>query len=188
MGYKLNLTDDEVKQAKGNNFDVLPDGTYGAVVYDIKQEISKSSGSPMYTINYKITSTPGKGRRIRAWYSFQPKALFKLNELNKALGLPVPDKGGEYEIPDPDEYLSEEVNLVIGKRSYETVATDKDVENGVLADENGVVGPEGEPVKEGDPITKFQNEVRKVFPYDEDRHTSAEEDAEERAASGLYLS
>lgn len=192
MGYTLNLTKDEAKSAAGGGFEPLPVGTYGAVVYDVTQSASKSSGNQMYTINFKITSEHGKGRKVRAYYSFSPKALFKLVELNKAIGLPVPSKnGGDFEIPDADEYLSEEVNIQLSLDPYASVATADDVEaNKTAEDEDKILNSDtGEPVtEEGEPVVKYRNGVKRVFAYDESRHTDPDAEDSEGPEGNLYLS
>jgi hypothetical protein len=174
MGFKLNLTKDEITAAQGGGFPVLPKGTYGAVIYSCKQEISKSSQQPMFTIDYKLTDGPvpvGK-RRIRAWYSLTPKALFKVIELNKAVEFPYPNKDtvGEFEFAEPDEYNSIPVLVKIEVEDYASVSTETDVEQGVLNSETG------EPVTaEEEPVTKQRNVVARVLKYDEDKITTADD-------------
>lgn len=159
MGFKLNLTNDEIKNAQGGNFKPLPAGTYGAIVFESVQKNSKA-GNPMFEINYKITEGPaGINRKIKSWYVLSGKGLFKLVELNKATDFPYPDKNtpaGEFEFPEADEYLGKEVNLVLDVEDY----------NGVDAD--------------GKDATLQRNVVKRVLPYDADAITT-EEDAEDAA-------
>ena len=64
MGFKLNLTSDEIKKAQGGSFQPLPAGTYGAIVFDVAEKTSKA-GNDMYEIDFKITEGPeGIGRRV----------------------------------------------------------------------------------------------------------------------------
>lgn len=189
MGVKLNLTNDEIKKAQGGGFETLPAATYGASIYTSELKKSKSSGNPMYQIDFKITEGPaGIGRRVRGWFVLTGKGLFKLVELNKATGFPYPDKStpaGEFEFPDADEYLGIKVNIKLDIQEYESVATERDVENGVLNSETGL------PVQEeGEPVTKTQNNIAKVLEYDEDKITTAEEleaGESEQASGGLFL-
>jgi hypothetical protein len=188
MGIKINLTPDEIKGAQGQAFAPLPDGVYGAKVYTSEYKLSKSSNKPMYQIDFKIVEGPtGIGRRQRAWFSISGKALFKGVELLKALGHEYPDKNtpaGEFEFPDADEFLGELVNIRLEQEEYASVATERDVENGVLNAETG------EPVtEEGEPVTKTQNRVARVAPYDADKITTAEEleERESAEAGGLFL-
>lgn len=165
MPISINLTNDEIKKAQGG-FEPLPEGTYGAVIYAAKYGPSKSSGNPMYTIDYKITEGPeGKGRKLKGWYSLAPHALFSVIGLLKATGHPYPTKdtpAGEFEFPDADEFVSEEVNLKIVQEPYETVDD------------------------EGKDVTQQRNVVKNVYPYDADKISSADDVAGEDA-SGVFL-
>ena len=133
MGFKLNLTSDEIKNAQGGGFKPLPAGTYGASVYDVTEKTSKA-GNDMYEIDFKITEGPeGIGRKQRGWFVVSGKALFSVVGLLKALDFPYPSKDtpeGEFEFPDGDEFLGREVNLKITQEAYETENEDGEVEVG----------------------------------------------------------
>lgn len=165
MGFKLNLTNEEIKKAE-SGFTVLPAGIYGATVYDAKEGTSKA-GNDMYILDFKITDGPeGVGRKIRSWFTVAPQALFSLIALHKALGFPYPNKDteeGEFEFPDADEYLGKEVNIQITQEPYQTVDD------------------------EGEEITAFRNNVKKVFKADPDKVSSAEDVEEAAASSKLFL-
>lgn len=183
---KLNLTNDEIKKAQGNRFEPLPAGTYGAVVYTSTLGESRAKNT-QYIIDYKITEGPtGIGRRVRAWYALTAKALFKLIELNKATDFPYPTSAadledGGFEFPEADEYVGIPVNITLEVQEYESVATSFDVTNGTLNSETG------EPVEEeGEPVTKTQNNVKRVAPYDADK-ISTDEDVADTEKSGLFL-
>lgn len=164
MGFTLNLTKENIEQAKGNSFEPLPKGTYGARIYEAKVKSSKNSGNPMYEINYKVNYN-GSERKIRGWHVIQGPGSFSSRNLLKALGLPVPEGEGEFEFPDADELIGEELNLKLDVRSYETLA-------GVRVEE----------------VTRYQNNVAGTFPYDEDRHTvEGDDDGYGGAAPGGKL-
>lgn len=164
MGFKLNLTADEIKNAQGNNFKPLPAGTYGAIIFDVTEKQSKK-GNDMYEIDFKITDGPdGIGRKQRSWFVIKGDALFAYVGLAKATDKPYPAKGdeGEFEFPDGDEFLGLEVNIKIALDPYET------------EDDEGKV------------VTAYRNKITKVFKYDPDRIDVAEDDAEE-ASTGNFL-
>lgn len=165
MGFKLNLTADEIKNAQGGNFKPLPAGTYGAVVYDVTEKQSKA-GNDMYEIDFKITEGPeGIGRKQRGWFVVSGKALFAVVGLLKALDFPYPDKTtepGTFEFPDGDEFLGREVNIKIDQEAYET------------EDEDGNV------------VTAYRNNLKRVFAYDPDKITEADDD-EDAPAAGNFL-
>ena len=165
MGFKLNLTNDEIKTAQGGGFKPLPEGVYGAIVFDVKEKQSKA-GNDMYEIDFKITEGPeGIGRKIRSWFTVSGKALFSYVGLAKATGKPYPDKtteAGEFEFPDGDEFLGDEVNLKIVQEAYETEDDD------------------------GEVVTAYRNTIKRVFAYDPDKITT-EIDDEDAPASGNFL-
>ena len=172
MGIKLNLTGEEIGNAQGGNFKPLPEGTYGAVVYDSKFKKSKAQND-MYELEFKITDGPeGIGRKIRGYFTLTAKALFKVIELNKATDMPYPTKkwaeehpGEDFEFADADEYLSKQVNLVVIQEPYESVDEDDN------------------------PVTLYRNNIKYVRAYDEDKHTTAD-DVEAKGdakTGGLFL-
>lgn len=162
MGFKLNLTADEIKSAQGGGFPPLPAGTYGAVIYEVAEKRSKA-GNDMYEIDFKITEGPeGIGRKIRGWFVISGKALFSYVGLAKATDMPYPDKDtapGMFEFPDGDEFLGKEVNLKIDQEAYETEG-----EGGSIA-------------------TAYRNTIKRVFAYDPDKISGGDEEA----GSGNFL-
>lgn len=165
MGFKLNLTAAEIKTAQGGSFPPLPEGTYGAVIYEVVEKQSKA-GNDMYQIDFKITEGPeGIGRKQRGWFVVSGKALFSVVGLLKALGLPYPTKdtpAGEFEFPDGDEFLGREVNIKLSQEGYET------------EDASGNV------------VTQFRNNVKSVFAYDPDKiDEAADEDSAPSAGNFL---
>lgn len=164
MGFKLNLTNEEIKKAE-SGFTPLPAGIYAATVYDAKEAVSKA-GNDMYVLDFKITDGPeGIGRKIKSWFTVKADALFSLIALHKAVDFPYPDKNtpaGEFEFPDADDYLGKEVNIQITLEPYQSVDDD------------------------GEEVTLFRNNVKKVLKADPDTVSSAD-DVEEAASSGLFL-
>src|SRR5690606_15474307 len=108
------------------------------------------AGKPMYEIDFKITEGPaGIGRKQRGWFSLAPNALFSTIDLLKALDLPYPKKdtpAGEFEFPDAEDLVNEQVNIKLVKEPYLTLGEDED-------------GNEVE-------VTAFRNGVKRVTKYD----------------------
>ena len=162
MGKTINLTQDEVNQAKGI-FKPRPEGIYGAVIYSAKEAVAKSSGNDMFVIEYKTTEGQGKpGRKLTAYYSHSKPAWFKLRELLKATGFTINDKAGEQELPDPEEFLGIAVNLAVTIEDYDSVDDD------------------------GNDIVRQRNTVNKVHVYDEDK-IDTEAPSEDDAPSENFL-
>lgn len=165
MGFKLNLTSDEIKKAQGGSFPPLPAGTYGAIVFDVTEKQSKA-GNDMYEIDFKITEGPeGIGRKQRGWFVVSGKALFAVVGLLKALDMPYPNKEtqpGTFEFPDGDEFLGRDVNIKITQEAYETEGDD------------------------GEVVTAYRNNISRVFAYDPDKITESE-DVGGAPAAGNFL-
>lgn len=167
MGFKLNLTNDEIKQAQGGGFPTLPAGTYGALIFENVQKKSKA-GNQMFEVNFKITEGPaGINRKIKSWFVLSGKGLFKIVELHKALGaedggFPIPNKSGEYEFPEADDYLGKQVNIVLDVEPWETVDED------------------------GNDATRTRNTVKNVRAYDPDKITTEDELEDEDADASAF--
>lgn len=164
MGFKLNLNNDEIKAAQSTGFPVLEEGIYGAVIYTAVQKKSKS-GNEMFEIDFKITDGPsGIGRKQRGWFVLAPQALFAVVGLNKAVGFPVPSKDtvtdGAFEFAEAEEYVGLKVNVFLEVQPYESVDED------------------------GEDVTKFQNNVKRVTKYDESKVLGADVPD---TKSGLFL-
>lgn len=165
MGFKLNLTNDEIKEAsKSSNFEPIPEGVYGAVIYTAVEGQSKAKND-MYTIDFKITDgATAIGRKQRGWFTIAPQALFSIIGLHKAIGFPYPNKdtpAGEFEFPDADEYLGHKVNILINQTPFDSVDEET-----------------------GEAVVKYQSNVKRVYAYDPDKVTGVEV---ESADSGLFL-
>lgn len=77
-----------------------PDGTYPAVIDEVEEKESQSSGQPMLVVKWKITEGKNKGTMLWDNLSLQPQALWRLKGLLEALGEDVPDSSMEVDIGD----------------------------------------------------------------------------------------
>ena len=152
MGFTIKLTKENIEQAKGGSFEPLPKGVYGATIVSAKVGNSKSSGNPMYTIEYNVEHSGGRTRKIKGWHVIAGPGSFSSANLLKALGLPFPGKdteAGEFEFPDGDELIGETLNVKVGVQSYETINPDT-----------------------GEEETRYSNNIAGTFPYDENMHSA----------------
>lgn len=167
MGFKLNLTAQEVKDAQGG-FTPIPEGIYAATIFDAKTAVSKA-GNDMYVLDFLITDGPEvrKNFKLKSWFTVKANALFSLIALHKAIDFPYPNpkelaEGGEFEFPDADEYLNHQVLIKV------------------------VLDPYMGENDEGETVKMFRNSIKTVLKYDESKITSAE-DAEAPASDDLFL-
>lgn len=167
MAFKLDITAKDIEESVGKTFEPLSPGVYGAIIVESVVKNSKK-GNLMYANNYRITGGPeGIDRKIRGWHVIQGPGAFSSASLLKALGLPYIKKGmteqelADFEFPDGDELIGQELNLKIKNEPYKGM------------DDNG------------DEITKYQDSIGGTFPYDEDKHTEPEEDEEDSGGGGL---
>lgn len=159
MGFKLNITPEDIKNATGNTFEPIPEGIYGATIVEAVVKDSKA-GNPMYALNLRISEgATGIGRKIRSWHVIQGPGSFSSAALLKALDLPYLKKGmteeeiADFEFPDADDLIGRELNVKIKVESYEGLDEDT-----------------------GEAETRYRNNVAGTYKYDPDRHTELEED------------
>jgi len=57
------------------SFEAIPKGVYPAVLDDLKYEISKNSGQPMWNARFTITDGQYTNRKLFTYMSFSEKAL-----------------------------------------------------------------------------------------------------------------
>ena len=168
MGFKLTVTKKDIDNAVGGNFEPIPAGVYGSRITNAIVKDS-SKGNPMYMVDHLIIEgATGIGRKLKSWHVIQGPGSFGSTNLLKALDFPVLRKGmtdeeiEDYEFPDPDELIGLELNIKLEVESYP-----------------------GMDEETGEEVTRYRNNVKGTFKYDEDRHTELEEDDD--SASGSLL-
>lgn len=88
MGLKVLINLDGIEDYE---FTVVPAGVYNAVVDTSETQLLKSQGGGDYlTIRFAIADGDYRGVRVLERFSLQPKALWKLKRLLKAVGYPIP--------------------------------------------------------------------------------------------------
>lgn len=88
MAVKVILNFDGVDDRE---FAVVPAGVYNATVDTSETQLLKSQGGGDYlTIRFAVADGEYQGVRILERFSLQPKALWKLKRLLKAVGYPIP--------------------------------------------------------------------------------------------------
>lgn len=171
MAFTLDLTGEEIKEAtKSREWKPLPEGIYGGVIYEAEQKLS-SNKNEMYVITLKVLEGPSAGRTIRTYVTMAKNTIFATNALFKAVGMEdyVVTKddistGKSITFPDADELLAKQVNFKVKHEPY------------IGEDENG------------DDVTKFRDNVKGLFPFDEDKHTNFEEEEDDvPATAGQFL-
>lgn len=63
---------DEVEEA---SFEVVPKGTYDCIIEDVKFQLSKSSGKPMWNVVLVVVDGEYANRKLFTFMSFSEKAL-----------------------------------------------------------------------------------------------------------------
>jgi hypothetical protein len=86
MVFNLSNVNDEVE------FEVLPKGTYNAIIEDLEYTTSQSSGEPMIHATYSITDAEYENRKIHDYYMLKGKgAEFSLPRLKQLLTRVCPE-------------------------------------------------------------------------------------------------
>ena len=57
------------------SFDLIPKGTYDAIIEEVEFKMSQSSNQPMWNLTLAITEGEFRGRKLFGMISFSPKAL-----------------------------------------------------------------------------------------------------------------
>lgn len=65
----------DLQSVEEMKFELIPKGIYNAEIDEVQFGNSKSSGAPMFTINYRITDGAYENRKLFQHVSFSPKAL-----------------------------------------------------------------------------------------------------------------
>ena len=92
----------------------LPEGTYPVSVAKVEQKLSKKN-NPVLKVEFNIKDEEYKGRKIWANYTLIPTAMWKVQELFKALGL---EADAILEI-DTDDLVGLTCQLKIAQREFE---------------------------------------------------------------------
>lgn len=95
--------------------DPLPEGTYPVSIAKVEQVLSKSSGNPMLKVEFNIEDEAYSGRKVWANYVLTEAAMWKVQELMKALGL---ETDAILEL-DTDDLVGMTCQLKIAQREYE---------------------------------------------------------------------
>lgn len=137
----LNL---DLSGASESNFDVIPSGTYDAVVFDVQQKATKGgptaklpAGTPMLSVQFKLVGGDVDNRRVFTNYVIAPEKIKDaetgrtvknenkgtsdgiLYGFLKALGYdPDAIKSGQFAL-DFDDMKGRECRVKVGQREYQ---------------------------------------------------------------------
>lgn len=99
--------------SSGSDLKVIPPGPYTAAIKDVIVKAAKTSGAPKAVVRWLLTSEPEGGaaefptvgETVLDTYSLQEQALWRLNDLHKALtGQNIPAE--DYDMKDFEVYLN----------------------------------------------------------------------------------
>lgn len=122
---QVNVTGQQAKAGtEKRGFKPIDAGKYNATVFDVKEDVygkaSKNAGDPRYRIQYRITGPKFANRRLFDDVGIFPEwasgsANFRFFQFFKALETPVdfPKDGGAVDLPEPSDFLGDEVTLVV---------------------------------------------------------------------------
>ena len=95
----------------------IPDGPYEGRVINFEKSKSKTSGNPMWVVDYVITSGPHSGTEFRSFLALTPAAAWKVAETLRALGFK--QKVGEKVVFTKADVMGRRVLLNIELDTYE---------------------------------------------------------------------
>jgi hypothetical protein len=91
----------------GPQFELLPEGLYGARIWAVEQKIGLHSGEPYMAFDFKIDDSP---RHLFDNFSLQSQSLWRLKRLFQLLGLP---SEGTIEVDWNEDVVGKRVQLVV---------------------------------------------------------------------------
>jgi hypothetical protein len=142
-------------------FEVLPEGTYRAVVDAIERQTSQRSGEPMLVWQYKVTEGKHKGTIVYDFTSLQKQALFRLKQRLQALGYEVPDGPLTF---DTDDLIGTPVVLQVGPPRKDNDGNPRTNLIAVMAQSEGSEEPEVEEEAEVEPPVKRPKKKLSALP------------------------
>lgn len=93
MGVNLQAVQQE-EQQRFRADDTLPDGTYTFLLIEKDLGITKK-GDPKITLDWRVTTGQWTGASVRDTLTFTVPALFRVNMLLEAIGIPIPTRDFE---------------------------------------------------------------------------------------------
>jgi hypothetical protein len=116
MAFKVNMTD---KESASQDREQLPAGKFHFKITDMSLEqtkiTAKNPNKPYFNFEFTVQDSPGPWQKYAGRKDFTNAmlfngALYTISQILKALGHPVPEGGGEFEIPDaPEFYLGKDI-------------------------------------------------------------------------------
>jgi hypothetical protein len=107
MGIKVVLSE---KEASSKALEPVPSGWYKVNISDVELRESKSAknnGKPYYSFEFTIAEGDHEGRKVFTNAMLWDGALYSIVQIMTALGYEV--EAGELEIPEPDDFLGQEL-------------------------------------------------------------------------------
>lgn len=118
MGLKVNFSKQE---AASTAREVPPSGEYACKIFEVETRqvnpTSPNAGKPYWNIQFVIQSGPYASNRLISnimLFAGKDGTLSSLAQFLKALGYDVSE--GEFELPDPNDLIGRDVNVVGVKR------------------------------------------------------------------------
>ena len=116
-GLKVNFSEQEAA-SEGRSFDALPSGEYYCRITDVEDRVcgpeSKNPGKPYWNVELTIQEGPYEDRKLWTNAMLFEGALYSLSQMLKATGREAALQSGE--IPDGDEFVTNEVVVVVKKQ------------------------------------------------------------------------
>jgi len=76
-----------IRYTRGENtgFTPLPEGTYNLCI-TAEEDCTSKAGNPQHKVTFDVVDGPHAGHTLNAWYSFQPNAAWRFEQLITATG------------------------------------------------------------------------------------------------------
>lgn len=110
---KLNITQEALDSTGGGDYTPVPEGSYNATVYEVKQEEVRSgdnAGKPRFNVQFRLTGPGVENRRV---FSYVPlyvaKDFWKTKAFFSSLGIDM--EAGTFTVPSADSLAGKPIGV-----------------------------------------------------------------------------
>ncbi len=110
---QFNISQEALDASASSDYTPIPEGSYNATIYDIKQEFVKSGpneGKPRFNIQFRLSDAPYANRRVFGYVALYAAGDFwKTKAFFSALGIDM--AAGTFTVPDAQDLLGKPIGV-----------------------------------------------------------------------------
>ncbi len=110
---KLSITQEALDSTTGGDYTPVPEGSYNATVYEVKQEEVRSGpneGKPRFNVQFRLSGAGVENRRVFSYIPlYVAKDFWKTKSFFSSLGIDM--EVGSFTVPTPDELAGKAIGV-----------------------------------------------------------------------------